>query len=307
MYQSHEIANIFPKMSGEELKDLTADIKKNGLLEPIVLFQDKILDGRNRYSACIAADIKAEFVEYDGDDPIQYVLSLNLFRRHLDAGQRALVASNMAQLPAYRPVENKCLNSGTSQAQAASLLNVSRDSVQKAKKVQENAIPEVVEKLRDGEISLNAASKVSKLPEAEQKTIVKKGNEAIKEAAAKPSKPDIKKETVNMPSNEETLLFEIKELRQTEAELRKRITELEERNKELEERNKELESIFLSNDQLTAALNEAQSWHNKFNNQMLILNDIQIDLNEHKKSHNYWKKEAGKLKYELDAIKRNKI
>jgi len=52
----HEIANLFPMMQPDELADLVADIKVNGLIEPIILYEDQILDGRNRWLACGEAD-----------------------------------------------------------------------------------------------------------------------------------------------------------------------------------------------------------------------------------------------------------
>ena len=45
----HSLADTFPLMGPEELKDLTEDIRKNGLRERITYFEGKILDGRNRY------------------------------------------------------------------------------------------------------------------------------------------------------------------------------------------------------------------------------------------------------------------
>lgn len=45
----YEIANIFPMIEKDDFEVLVVDIKENGLLEPIYLYEGKILDGRNRY------------------------------------------------------------------------------------------------------------------------------------------------------------------------------------------------------------------------------------------------------------------
>ena len=94
----HELADIFPKFSDEELKELCADIDKNGLAEPVTVYEGKILDGRNRWEACAMLGIEPKTVEYTGNDPISFVLSKNLHRRHLNESQRAMVAAELANM-----------------------------------------------------------------------------------------------------------------------------------------------------------------------------------------------------------------
>ena len=91
----HKYSNIFPMIDGEKLQELKRDIKENGLLQPIILYENKILDGRNRYNACKELGIKPEFKNYDGNKPLEFVISLNLKRRHLTADQRAVIAQEV--------------------------------------------------------------------------------------------------------------------------------------------------------------------------------------------------------------------
>jgi N6-adenosine-specific RNA methylase IME4 len=177
----HPLANIFPLVSGAELDELVADIREHGLHEPVVLFEDKILDGRNRYRACLAADIECQFETYQGNDPISYVISLNLRRRHLDESQRAMVAAKLATL---KRGDNQHSPIGeTSQARAAELLNVGKRSVERAADVREHGAPELVHAVERGAVSVSAAADVATLPEQEQREIVARGEREILQAA----------------------------------------------------------------------------------------------------------------------------
>lgn len=90
----HDYANLFPLMYGEEFTALVEDIKENGLLNPIILLDGKILDGRNRFRACVEAGVEPKFQNYEGDFPFSLVLSLNIMRRNLGPQQKAIVAAN---------------------------------------------------------------------------------------------------------------------------------------------------------------------------------------------------------------------
>ena len=88
----HPFADILPLLEGEAFDSLVADIRANGLLEPIMIYEGLILDGRNRYRACEAAEIEPRFREFDGDDPLA---SLNVHRRRLSESQRAFARPRM--------------------------------------------------------------------------------------------------------------------------------------------------------------------------------------------------------------------
>jgi ParB-like chromosome segregation protein Spo0J len=87
----HPLAKNFPLMNGSEFNELVADVKaNNGLHEPITLYQDKILDGRNRYRACLKAKVEPRFEKFEGDDAAAtaFVISKNIHRRHLKAKEK---------------------------------------------------------------------------------------------------------------------------------------------------------------------------------------------------------------------------
>lgn len=53
-----------PPMDDERLKELTQDIKERDRIEPIVLYEGRILDGRNRYLSCRMAGTEPMTVEF---------------------------------------------------------------------------------------------------------------------------------------------------------------------------------------------------------------------------------------------------
>jgi N6-adenosine-specific RNA methylase IME4 len=175
----HPLADLFPLMEGAEFDELVADIKVNGLREHIVFTvpDEMILDGRNRYRACLKAGVVPTFVPYRGDDPVAFVISANLRRRHLSESQRAMIAAKLATL---KRGDNQHSPIGeTSQARAAELLNVGKRSVERAADVRGHGAPELQRAVERGEVSVSAAADVATLPAVEQTEIVARGEREI--------------------------------------------------------------------------------------------------------------------------------
>lgn len=99
-YQIHEYANIYPLMDEDEINELAKSIKANGLLQPIKLFQGKIIDGRNRYLACQKVGVEPIFETWEGTpyEAIIYICDQNEKRRHLTSSQRAACAVEREEL-----------------------------------------------------------------------------------------------------------------------------------------------------------------------------------------------------------------
>ena len=98
--QFHPAANLFPMMTKEELRKLSEDIKERGLIDPIITCDGMVLDGRNRYRACITVGVEPRFEKWDGrgGSPTVFSVSKNLNRRHLTLGQQAAIAAEMMPL-----------------------------------------------------------------------------------------------------------------------------------------------------------------------------------------------------------------
>jgi DsbC/DsbD-like thiol-disulfide interchange protein len=153
--KSHPYADLFPMMDTAEFNALCEDIKENGLQEPIVTFAgQQILDGRNRFKACQAVKITPKFQTYWGKDPLQYVLSKNLHRRHLNESQRAMLAATIKEMG--RGKTQICVPTN---GQLATTLNVSERSITDANRVLAEAPKKTVRKVMAGTVSVSAAKK----------------------------------------------------------------------------------------------------------------------------------------------------
>lgn len=225
--ENHPIANIFPMMSPDEHARLKKSISEHGLMEPIMLYEGKILDGRNRYAVCQELGVEVfhgEFFEAEmGMTAVQFVLATNRDRRHLDASQLSIVA---ARLKGYYDAEarerkkqgaqkkdgDNCPtpNQGRSADKAGESVGVSGKSVQRAEKVLTKGTPSVVNAVESGQMAVSKAAKVVDLPPEDQDKIVAGEMELPpqKPKAEKPYPPKALRESNNAIESFNALLRE---------------------------------------------------------------------------------------------------
>ncbi|HTI78949.1 MAG TPA: MT-A70 family methyltransferase [Acetobacteraceae bacterium] len=166
-------------MQGAAYKALVNDIRINGQREAIVLHEGMVLDGRNRQRVCRELGLEPKTKAFKGKDPLAYVISANLHRRHLDESQRCMVAAQVATLAGKgRPAKNAPIGAIT-QDDAASMLNVSRRGVQRAKIVRDKGSPELIEAVEQGDIAVSLAAKITELPPAKQRDVVAEPKTAV--------------------------------------------------------------------------------------------------------------------------------
>lgn len=199
-YPIHPLAELVPEMPVEQFEQLVEDVRAHGLLDPIVLHDGQVLDGRHRQRACEQASIEPRYIEFEGTSPADFVLSKNLARRHLSSSQRAALA--VAFLPAIeaeaktrqgnagmprdacRPsvpigTDGPPLRRGDGSRaaqQAGDLVGVSGRLIGRAKRVARDA-PDAFARVKAGELSLDEAERriVKPADNADGEPLTKRG------------------------------------------------------------------------------------------------------------------------------------
>lgn len=182
----HPVAELFPLIEGDDFTQLVDSIRATGLEHPLVLSPDgMLLDGRNRLRACTQAGVAPRFTVYDGEDITDYVVRVNIQRRHLTTGQKAFIATEL--LPHYEQEAESRRRSAISVSRrnetvadpppsepapksrdtAARAVGTSGKAVAQAKRVATHA-PDLADKVRSGEMALDTAEKQAARRQKEQ-------------------------------------------------------------------------------------------------------------------------------------------
>ncbi len=209
-YDLHDLCKLFPPMPEDQFTSLSDSIREHGLLSPIMLHEDKILDGRHRYKACANLGIQPKFEAYEGDDALGYVLALNLSRRHLDESQRAMIGARIANLTgAGRPSKEIAHISAITGSDAAKMMSVGRRNVVHAKKVLREGTQELHDAVDSGKIAVTVAAKIAEMEPDQQAQIIAapRPDQAVKKVARQGKEQELAERTITQTMNSEGKLY----------------------------------------------------------------------------------------------------
>lgn len=257
--QQHPLSAVFPSMPPAEIEALSMDIEKNGQRENGVLYEGMVLDGWHRYLACEKAGVEFHAEELNGEDPVAFVLSRNLHRRHLTASQRAaaVVAASEwrpAGVTDGRVAPGATLKSNGEMAEAA---EVGERTIRQAKAAHEAGLGD---KVRSGEVSAKRAAQVAKLPAA-------KREKALKSPAPK-VRPAPNAELIDLQGKYDDLLEKNSDLADTARELEDKLTKYEatepdEQQKLIGTLQKKIVKLEAEIERVTRARNDVQAKNNE--------------------------------------------
>jgi hypothetical protein len=188
----HPLATLFPPLDDAEFEALKENIRENGLREEIWLYEGKILDETHRYKACLAVGVAPRFRDYEGGEPLAFVLGLNLRRCHLTTNLRAMLAARvMTELEAAARVNMSRGGQGLadlprthSRDGAAAVVGVASRLVGLAAQILDRGMPELIAAVVHDAIKVSTVAVVATLDNAELDELLAKGPKAVRQRAA---------------------------------------------------------------------------------------------------------------------------
>jgi len=176
-----EFQELIPPLAGEELAQLESNVIQDGCRDPLVTWNEIIIDGHNRYAICKKHDVAFKIVTMEFADRShakEWIIRNQFGRRNLPPYVRVSLALELESTIAARAKENQVERKGdqagstltnssnlqpvNTRAEIAKIAGVAEDTVAKVKKIKAKASEETKDKLAKGEISINKAYKETK-------------------------------------------------------------------------------------------------------------------------------------------------
>lgn len=165
-----EFKELIPALSSEEKTQLEANILKDGLREPLIIWRDILIDGHNRFEICEKHGItyKTYPMAFESREAAKEWIIKNQFgRRNLGNYDRSILALKLKDLFAAKAKENlvthtkegyqKSDKAVHASKELAKIARVSHDTIAKVEKIEKQATPEIKAQVQRGDISINQA------------------------------------------------------------------------------------------------------------------------------------------------------
>lgn len=159
--RQHPLSAAFPAMSADDFAALVEDIKVNGQREPVMVHEGMVLDGWHRYRACIQCGVPVKKFSFPAEqDPVAFVLSHNLHRRHMTPSQRAAAVVACSEwAPAHRPKKAEPGSGFSHDADMAKAAGTSDRTIRDAKVAHKAGLTDAV---KDGVMTAKEAAAVAR-------------------------------------------------------------------------------------------------------------------------------------------------
>ena len=253
-------------LTESEYAALERSLLAEGCRDALVLWNDVLIDGHNRYAICRKHNIDFKTIQNSSfeslDDVMLWMIDNHLARRSVSDFQRGVLALRKKEIVAARspaPLAADDAAQGEStpkpamstREDVAKAARLSSNQISQIEKIQKAATPELVEAVRAGTISINAAATVASLPQDEQVAAVAGGKKLLRQAAKEireqraatrtprePKTPHVSQdtpETGNEPWAEQAP-SEVERLRGELSSMKQRVAQLQAENVELSQR-----------------------------------------------------------------------
>jgi hypothetical protein len=183
-------------LTASEYAALERSLLAEGCRDALVLWNGVLIDGHNRYAICTQHGIAFTTLENPSfesiEDVMLWIIDNHLARRSVSDFQRGVLALRKKEIVTTRIAQQTVSNPGSNSAQAhsaatreetAQLARLSNNTMVQIEKIQKAATPQLVQAVRSGTISINAAATVASLPEAEQLAAVAGGKKQLQQVA----------------------------------------------------------------------------------------------------------------------------
>ena len=202
---NEELRSFIDPLTHNEYAALERSLLAEGCRDALVLWGEVLIDGHNRYEICSKHKIEFRTVQNTSfaslDDVMLWMIDNHLARRSVSDYQRGVLALRKKDIVAARvaqraaePQAQQAAQSGdaakvpesppwNTREDVAKAARVSSNTISQIERIQKAATPQLVEAVRAGTISINAAANVASLPEAVQNAAVAGGRKELQQAA----------------------------------------------------------------------------------------------------------------------------